>query len=264
MSYGKTFLALFLLLVAGFAYFLIRSNDAEKPSKKPRKTTISAKKEPADERPGIVVEARPETVARPKPTRAETLPTASSPEGQAANLQKGFGEIERREISEAERTFLEHVELYPLDPQGHFGLGVVYRLEEYFDQSRDSFNRTLQLNPEHVQAKMQMAEMLTFQMKDDYETAEKLYREILTQYPAEKSAANGLATVYLSTGRADDAIQIWEGLREEMPDQEVIAKNLGNAYFLKGTEEERAGNTDAAAEWLSRARELNPEAGPVD
>ncbi len=230
-----------------------RSQGDEKPvqeeTQEPPENTGPPENQPTN--PNVATEGE-----APSPEVREAPPTVGTSE---IVLKEGFDFIEKRELPQAEEFFLQHLKLYPLDPEGHYGLGSVYRLEEDFDQSVEEFAKTLLLKPDHIQAKYQLAEMLAFQTRDDYESAEKLYQEILEQVPEEKSAVNGLATVYLQTGRVDSAIDLWEDLRQELPEQEAISKNLGNAYYIKSKQETEAGNTDQAGQFLSKALELNPD-----
>lgn len=252
------FLKILTVLVGiGLALFLgyrsCPTETDEEATERPKKIQKEEKKKILNsEEPAL---AEPETT----PSEQEESQPPETPLGSPVPLAKGFEHLQKGELAEAEEYFSEHVKLYPIDPEGHFGLGVVYRTEEFFDQSVEEFAKTLLLNPGHLQAKYQVAEMLTFQMQQDYETAELLYEEILEVVPEEKAALNGLASVYLSTGRTDQAIETWERLREELPDQPGLTKNLGEAYFAKANALLDAGDSEQARDWLAKAREMNPE-----
>lgn len=269
MSRAKLFilLALLLLIALGvWSYSIYRSfSEDETPagvSKKgdrPQEEGLAEEAEEGLEADEPAEPSLPRATQEPSsPSAQETQPTEGATEN---SLKPGFELLQKKDLPEAEEFFIEHIKIYPLDPDGHFGLGSVYRLEEEFEQSIDELSLTLLLKPGHLQAKQQLAEMLAFQMKQDFGSAEKLYEEILEEAPEDKSAVNGLATVYLSTGRVDPAITLWEDLKSELPDptsQEVISKNLSNAYYVKAKQETEAGNADQAEQWMAKALELNP------
>lgn len=261
MSKAKIlFVLVALAVVATITYRSCGKEEAIVEGKKIRRSAEEKTPPTATEEANEIPEELAEVAERgeTQPVEEGEVEPPPAPQPVAHPLKGGFQQIQNGELPEAEELFTEHVRLYPLDPEGHFGLGVVYRMEESFEQSVEEFAKTLLLDPGHLRAKYQAAEMLTFQMKGDYETAELLYQEILEEVPEERSAINGLASVYLSTGRADEAISLWEDLRTEMPDQPGLAKNLAEAYFIKGNQLTEAGDSGAAAEWVSKAMELNP------
>ncbi len=276
---GLLLLGLFLVP----AYYIYHSYDDMMPSSTPFDTPPAGKKtkaseartsrtlpdqkgpeeEEGQEPVAAAEEAPPVDALSAEDTRApESQPAASEtggPVNPISHLEPGFRSIEAGSLDQAEEYFDEQLRLRPLDPEGHFGLGIVHRFEGEFEQSMEDFSQTLVLNPSHLAAMFQVAEMYTFELRRDYETAEKYYQEILQEAPDDKASVNGLATIYLSTGRTDAAIQTWEGLRQEDSEETVISKNLGEAYLTKAGEALTQDNKAAARTYLQKAASINPE-----
>lgn len=203
----------------------------------------------------------------------------------------GLAYVENGQSDLARGIFQKRLEKNPNDPDAHFGLGVVARVSGNTDKALSSLNRALQLDPDHPDAKFNTAEILAFERGEKGTVAEKYlaeryYSELAQQHPDNPDLQNGLAAVYLFSGRTAEAIGIWEQMSQRMPEESVVHSNLSeaylsanrpedaiaaarramqidpensDAYFQLGNAELAKGNSRAGIEAIRRAAELSPE-----
>ncbi len=150
--------------------------------------------------------------------------------------------MEEGRTDEARRLLQKRLAENPNDPQAHLGLGIVERLEGHPDQALARLNESLRLDPTNVDAKFNVAEILTFEKPNagalEKAEAEKHFVGLLQEHPDHYDLRNGLAAVYLQTGKVDQAIQIWEGLSRDAPEESLAHSNLSEAYLEAGRIEE--------------------------
>lgn len=179
------------------------------------------------------------------------------PENPLLQTELGLAYVENEQVDRAKEIFEKRLAANPNDPDAHFGLGVVARVEGDPDQALSRLNQALQLNPDHPDAKFNMAEILTFERGEKGTVAEKYlaerhYADLIQRYPDDPDLQNGLAAVYLSSGRTTEAIGIWEQVAQALPAESVIHSNLGEAYL-------KANRPDDAVVASQRALELDPD-----
>lgn len=184
---------------------------------------------------------------------------AKDPSNPDLRNELGFAYADNDQLDLARQAFDQRLAEDPNDPDARFGLGAIERLNGNTDEALAQFNEALRVDPDHIDAKFNMAETLTFNRGQqgtaaEKYLAEKYYGEILKTIPDDLDAQNGLAAVYLSTGRAGDAVGIWEKMSQESPDESVIMSNLGEAYMA-------ANRPDDAYRSAQKALELDPENG---
>lgn len=212
------------------------------------------------------------------------------PNDPALKRELGFAYAEDGQIAEAKKIFEERLSEDPKDPDARFGLGVTERLSGNYNKALGHLNEALRVNPGHPDAKFTMAEILTFDRQGEGTVAEKylaerFYTDLLKGSPDDVEAQNGLAAVYLNSGRADEAVGLWEDMVQKNPDETVLVSNLseaylaanrpndavqasqkaleidpnnGDAYFFLGNAEMARGNQQAGLDAIRRAAELEP------
>src|SRR3989338_8399071 len=197
MTFRKLFLFLLCAGIALGTYLVFRpssSSDVRDDRRRGVTKSVREERRAKDDSESLSI-GTGGSVAPKSPRQAGMSQALGADAEEAPPADQGFELLQKGDVTEARSLFEEHVTLYPLDPRGHYGLGVAYRTEESFDDAVEEFVKTLFLDQTQAQAKLQLAEMLTFQMKEDPESAEQLYQEVLEQAPEEKAAMNGLASV---------------------------------------------------------------------
>ncbi len=164
----------------------------------------------------------------------------------------GLALIDAGRMEEALALLQEQLEKDPRNPEALFGMGVLHSSQGNLDEAEKYFKENLSLNPDHLDTKYNLANLYTFDNKSNPEEAERYYQEVLIAVPDNLDAQNGLAAVYLQTGRIQDAIELWERITQESPQESVLFSNLGEAYF-------KAGRYDDATQASDRALANNPD-----
>lgn len=229
----------------------------------------------------------------PEMMEGEPAEALDSSEGGAQGgdvFETALAAMEEGRTEEARRLLQKRLAENPNDPQAHLGLGIVERLEGHPDQALARLNESLRLDPTNVDAKFNAAEILTFEKPNagalEKAEAEKHFADLLQEHPDHYDLRNGLAAVYLQSGKVDQAIQIWEGLSRDAPEESLAHSNLSEAYLEAGRIEEAIaasqkalqadpnnsdaqfhlgmaalaqGDRRAAAEAIQKAEELEPD-----
>ena len=129
----------------------------------------------------------------------------------------GFVQFHAGQRKDAEATLRKAAEMDPVNPIPHVGLGI-----------------TLLAGNEDVRA-------------------EAAFKEAVRLGPDQWRTHGELAQFYFRRARYPEAIAEWEAARHLTPDNVLVLRNLGAAYYL-------AGRPDEAASILQRALEVRPAA----
>ena len=125
-----------------------------------------------------------------------------------ALFMMGSGYLENRAEGTARVLLEKSVELAPdFDPAWH-QLGVAYRKGEFYDESRDAFERCIQVNPDRPDTLAMLAGCHV--NVGDPEPGEKWARKALELEPDEPHATNHLALCLLEQGKYREAWPYWE------------------------------------------------------
>jgi len=210
--------------------------------------------------------------------------------GTTESVDRAYAYLKERQTEGAEEIFSERLAANPNDTEGHLGMGVVNRLKGNTEEAITELNEALKLEPNNINAKYNIAEILTFEKREgltpeDINLAENYYNDLLQQKPGHPDLQNGLASVYFSTGRLENAIGVWEKTAQEHPDNTILSLNLTGAYltggrlddalthskmileknpdnsdatYLMGAAEYMKGNTTGGIELIEKATSLNP------
>lgn len=107
----------------------------------------------------------------------------------------------------------------PNEPEPSSGTEVASDQENDPAQTLAGFYELLRQDPDNMDAKFKIAEILTHDKWDanaeEKAEAEKFYTDLLQLYPDHPDLRNGLATLYVQTNRVDEAIQLWSSPPEE-------------------------------------------------
>ncbi len=140
-----------------------------------------------------------------------------NPDLAIAHTMQGFVEYDAGRFAAAETQWRRAIELDPVNPLPYLGLGLGHAA-----QRRD----------------------------DDAETA---FRESIARRGGDWRPDSELATFFYRRGRFLEAVAAYEAARELSPDNNIVWRNLGAAYF-------QVGRYDDAAAAFQRALEITPTA----
>jgi tetratricopeptide (TPR) repeat protein len=159
--------------------------------------------------------------------------------------EAGFNMAARR-LDEARKAFVPLLERYPNDANVHYAFGV-FQLSQDTDLALKEFQRTLELQPAHPPAMVQMAfeYLKREQFNEALPLAERAVQLVPTMYPAR----NVLGRILLELGQTDRAVkELEEGVR--------LAPLSPEMHFVLARAYTRAGRKPDADREREKFKEL--------
>ncbi len=141
------------------------------------------------------------------------------------------------------------VQRYPSLPNAHYARGVYLLLKDP-DAAVEEFRRELEISPDHVPARLQLA--FEYIQRGQPEQGLPLAREAVEIDPGSFAARNALGRILLALGQVDDSIRELEKGLELAPDSPEMYFALAQAYTKAG----RAEEARAAREEFRRRDEI--------
>jgi tetratricopeptide (TPR) repeat protein len=164
------------------------------------------------------------------------------------------GELARHgDQTNAMARYREAIRLNPKLPGAHFELAELLRTSSdpaLNAQAEDEYRAAIQVNQNDQKSWRQLGDIMA--AKGDLKTAEQHYKRALALEPADSAAKTGLAIVFSSTDRTDQAIAVLETAVKDDPTNTAAHYRLSGLY-------RRAGRTaDAEREMaaFNRYKEL--------
>ncbi|ACT05988.1 type IV pilus biogenesis/stability protein PilW [Dickeya chrysanthemi Ech1591] len=142
----------------------------------------------------------------------------------------------------------------PAAAQTRLQLGLEYLARNHLDAARENLQKAEQLAPDDYRIQLGMA--LYEQRIGENQAAEKRYRRLLRQAPANGGVMNNYGAFLCGLGQYVTAQQQFAAA-VQLPDYHQVADALENAgyCFLK------AGRPDDAGQWFRRALRYDPAKG---
>ena len=148
--------------------------------------------------------------------------------------QAGYN-MAARELDQARTAFDMLLSRYPNDPNVHYGFGV-FLLTQDADAAIKEFKRELEISPNHVPARLQIA--FEYLKRDQYSDALPLAEKAVELSPKLYAARNVLGRVLLELGQVDRSIkELEEGVRLA-PSSPEMHFALARAYAKAGRKED--------------------------
>ena len=135
----------------------------------------------------------------------------------AGHVAMGFVQLEAAERTEAARAFRRAADLDPVNPFPPLGLALNFAAQNLDGEAEAAFRQAIQLGPQEWRPQGEFAQF------------------------------------HFRRARYVEAVTHWEAALKLTPDNAVVMRNLGGAYFL-------TGRPDEAASILQRALEIRPAA----
>jgi cytochrome c-type biogenesis protein CcmH/NrfG len=164
------------------------------------------------------------------------------------------GELARQgDAGNAIARYREAIRLHPKLPGAHFELAELLRTSSdpaLNAQAEDEYRAAIQVNQNDQKSWRQLGEVLV--SKGDLKTAEQHYRTALALEPADSAAKTGLAIVFSSTDRTDQAISLLEAAVRDDPTNTEAHFRLSGLYRRAG----RMAEADREMAAFKRFKEL--------
>ncbi len=179
------------------------------------------------------------------------------PSNREALLILGTMHLEKENMDRALDVFLEMKRQYPDDYVVHFYLGKIYRYTQKPSLAQEEFETTLELAPDLVEPRFELADIYFSKMDFPGKPAEQkkitdLYEQILEIDRNNIRATLELSLFYHHTGNPDKASSLLETMGKDIDENQGLFLTLANDFI----EEDR--HKDAA--WiLTELLRLNPD-----
>jgi serine/threonine-protein kinase len=134
---------------------------------------------------------------------------------------------------------------------GHVSMGFVHLEAAERPQAAAAFRRAAELDPLNPLPHLGLA--LNFARQNQDVEADAAFRKAIQVGPQEWRGHSEFGQFHFQRARYADAVTHWEAALKVTPDNAVVMRNLGGAYFLNG-------RPDEAASILQRALEIRPAA----
>ena len=207
-----------------------------------------------------------------------------APEFNLARMNLARTLIEIHRFDEAIEVLESRLEQEPDDFKAHFYIGIAHSYAGDFEASLEPFTRCIELDPNDAEAHFRRG---LAQMESDQKiNAQVSYQIALNIEPEHVAARNNLANIFSTVGRYDEAIAEYELALETMPSRVDVMDNLAVAlrkaarfdeafavfdraigidptyaslYNDLGAAHQCVGNMDKAAECYLQALEIAPD-----
>ncbi len=133
---------------------------------------------------------------------------ATPAEKEAKFLETGKRLLVKKDYQRALLQFRNAVQMAPKDPEAQYQLALGYLGVGAAQQAIATLNKTVQLDPKHVQARLKLAELMVMSnSKEVVEDAQKRLEDVLAVAPNNAEALSTLALTKLRLGETQDAEQ---------------------------------------------------------
>jgi tetratricopeptide (TPR) repeat protein len=160
------------------------------------------------------------------------------------NVWKALGRLD-----ESRASYERALQLQPDDAGAYANLGNVWRERGRFAEARTCYEQVLRLRPQDAGACNNLGNVCYDQGQK--EEALSWYRQALQRDPTHAEALNSLGNVYRELGRLDQALLCFQRGVQAHPHNPETQTNLGNVYYLQRKIEE-------AKACFQRALQLQP------
>ena len=123
--------------------------------------------------------------------------------------------------------------LKPKEPRPDASLPLDLERENRKDEAKAVARRALAQRPDAPDAMNNLAFLLA-ETGDSLDDALKLARKAVAKEPNNPAYLDTLAFIYLKRDKNDDALEIFDRLIRQYPDDPVLAYHLGMAFYQKG------------------------------
>jgi tetratricopeptide (TPR) repeat protein len=162
----------------------------------------------------------------------------------------------RGEMERAVGYFERAIEIRPGYWDNYNKLGFCYYIFGRYGDAAEEFRRVIRIQPDNYQGYDNLGGVYLFMGR--YEDAAAMHRRAIEIHPNGVSYTN-LGTAYFYLEQYEQSIAAYNAAVELDPREEVLFRNLGDAYLRVGKKREAEAQFERAVELLNEHLSVNPE-----
>jgi tetratricopeptide (TPR) repeat protein len=137
-----------------------------------------------------------------------------------------------KEITKAEGHYKRAIEINPNIAGFYLSLASFYVRQNLTDKAIGEFHTAIQKDPNSISGHMGLG--IIYDNQKNYEKAKEYYQKVLKINPKFAPAANNLAYLYAEReGNIDEALNLAQDAKRQVPDDPHISDTLGWIYYKK-------------------------------
>jgi len=186
----------------------------------------------------------------------------------ASILQRAVELQKESRYDESLSYYIKALNIEPENPDIHYNIGTVFQAKNDMPRAERAYTKTLELKPDHAEAKSALAMVSTarqdkdiadafkhaidLQQMGNYPQAIEIYKKVAADRPTDDAVYYNIATAYQAQGNYQDALTNYEKANSLKPDAsyaEIIRSvraDYANQILDGAIREQTAGNNDAA------------------
>jgi tetratricopeptide (TPR) repeat protein len=153
-------------------------------------------------------------------------------------------------VGKAKNEYLATVQKAPDSLPAHMALGMIYENEKDYDKAKGYYLKALQINPNFAPAANNLAYIYA-EKGGNIDEALNLAQKAKEQVPDDPHVSDTLGWIYYKKNIPTRAIVYLEEANEKVPNQPMVKYHLGMSYY-------KNGNMDLAKKELNEALKLAP------
>ncbi len=164
--------------------------------------------------------------------------------------------------------YIKALNVEPENPDIHYNIGTVFQSKNDMQRAERAYSKTLELKPDHAEAKAALAMVKTSRQEQDlteafkqaiklqeagnYPQAIEIYTKIATDRPNDDAVFYNIATAYQALANYEKAIEFYTKANNIKPDSTYaelirgVRADYANQQLDAAIREQTAGNNDAA------------------
>jgi serine/threonine protein kinase/tetratricopeptide (TPR) repeat protein len=167
--------------------------------------------------------------------------------------------MQKGEMAQAISYFERAIEVRPGYWDNYNALGIGYYLFGRYRDAAEQFRRVITIQPDNYQGYDKLGSM--YSALGLYEDALVMHERAIEIYPNPESYSN-LGTAYFYLGRYEEATQAYRAAIELSPHDDILYRNLGDAYLRVGKAREAGEQYEQAGKLLRARLAINPDDAP--
>jgi serine/threonine protein kinase/tetratricopeptide (TPR) repeat protein len=167
--------------------------------------------------------------------------------------------MQKGEMKQAIGYFEKAIEVRPGYWDNYNALGIgYYRFGRYRDAA-EQFRRVISIQPDNYQGYDKLGSM--YSALGLYEDALPMHERAIEIYPNPESFSN-IGTAYYYLGRFQEATEAYRAAIELSPHDDILYRNLGDAYLRVGKPDDAKQQYERAGKLLRARLAINPDDAP--